>query len=87
MNTATLLFTVYLAAIFAASLLGGWLPRRFQLTHTRTQLIMSLVAGLMLGVAFFHLIPHSALTPPVDVDFTMRWAVMGLVFMLSLIHI
>ncbi|MEL0193067.1 MAG: ZIP family metal transporter [Halieaceae bacterium] len=87
MNTVTLLFTVYLAAIFAASLLGGWLPRRFQLTHTRTQLIMSLVAGLMLGVAFFHLIPHSTLTPPVDVDFTMRWAVMGLVFMLVLLRL
>lgn len=87
MNTTTTLLGFYLAAIFAASLLGGWLPRRFQLTHTRTQLIMSLVAGLMLGVAFFHLIPHSALTPPIDVDFTMLWSVMGLVFMLVLLRL
>ena len=49
----------YAFALFMASWLGGWLPRRYQFTHTQTQLVMSLVAGLMLGVAGFHLIPHS----------------------------
>ena len=49
----------YSTALFVASCIGGWLPRRFALTHVQTQLVMSLVAGLMLGVAGFHLIPHS----------------------------
>lgn len=77
----------YCVAIFMASLLGAWLPRRFHMTHTRTQLVMSLVAGLMLGVAFFHLIPHSAVGGAGGIDFTMAWVVAGLVFMLLLLRL
>ena len=51
MSAAAILLLIYLPAIFAVSMLGGWLPRRFHMTHTRTQLVMSLVAGLMLGGA------------------------------------
>lgn len=87
MTAATVLLVIYVPAIFGASLLGGWLPRRFHMTHTRTQLIMSLVAGLMLGVAFFHLIPHAALTEAASVDFAMAWVMAGLVFMLSLLRL
>lgn len=81
------LLMVYCLAVFAAGLLGGWLPRRFHMTHTRTQLTMSLVAGLMLGVAFFHLIPHAALDGHADIDFAMLWVVAGLVFMLLLLRL
>ena len=84
--TLALLLT-YGVAIFAASLLGAWLPRRFHMTHTRTQLTMSLVAGLMLGVAFFHLIPHSVTSRGSDIDFTMSWVVAGLVFMLLMLRL
>jgi len=81
------LLGLYSLAIFGAGLLGGWLPRRFHMTHTRTQLTMSFVAGLMLGVAFFHLIPHSAMGRGADVDFAMAWVVAGLVFMLLLLRL
>lgn len=56
-----LILAGYSAAIIAASLLGGWLPALVKMTHTRTQLVMSFVAGLMLGVAVYHLLPHALL--------------------------
>ena len=87
MTGAQVLLMIYVPAIFMASVLGGWLPRRFRMTHTRTQLVMSLVAGLMLGVAFFHLIPHAVLADAADVDFAMAWVMAGLVFMLSLLRL
>lgn len=84
---ALTLLVLYSVAVFAASVVGGWLPRRFHMTHTRTQLTMSFVAGLMLGVAFFHLIPHSALGDDANLDFAMGWVVAGLVFMLMLLRL
>ena len=54
-----LLLVIYCFAIALFSLLGGLLPGLVRMTHTRTQLIMSFVSGLMLGVAFYHLVPHS----------------------------
>ncbi len=45
--------------IVLASSLGGWIPTRIALTHTRMQLIISFVGGLMLGIAVFHLLPHA----------------------------
>ena len=50
---------IFSVALLAASLLGSWLPRQIIMTHTRTQMVLSLVSGLMLGVAICHLIPHS----------------------------
>ena len=50
---------LYTAVLVAAVLLGSAMPRVLGLTHTRMQMIMSLVSGLMLGVAIFHLLPHS----------------------------
>ena len=87
MSAAAILLLIYLPAIFAVSMLGGCLPRRFHMTHTRTQLVMSLVAGLMLGVAFFHLIPHAALAKTASIDFAMAWVMAGLVFMLVLLRL
>ena len=48
----TLLLAFYCVVIAAGSLLGGALPSWIQLTHTRRQLIISFVAGLMLGVMY-----------------------------------
>ena len=53
------LLIVYCVLIAVASLFGGSVPQFFKLTHQRIQLILSLVSGVMLGVAFFHLLPHS----------------------------
>jgi zinc and cadmium transporter len=42
-----------------SSLTGGVLPSLIHMTHLRTQLLMSFVSGLMLGIAILHMLPHS----------------------------
>ena len=51
---------LYCVVTAGASLLGGWLPTRYKLSHTRMELVMSFVSGLMLGVGLFHMLPHGA---------------------------
>lgn len=82
----TLLLVVYCVFVVAASLLGGWLPKMLRLTHTRLELMMSLVGGLMLGVALLHLIPHSVEMTG-SLDWTMGAVVIGLLFMFGLIRV
>ncbi|MCB1677841.1 MAG: ZIP family metal transporter [Halioglobus sp.] len=84
----TLLLAVYCLAVTGFSLLGGWLPNRVRMTHTRTQLVMSFVSGLMLGVAFYHLLPHSmALAEgPGAADFSVWWLMVGLIAMFLLLR-
>jgi len=57
MSSSLLVF--YCLVIVIASVFGGWLPSLIRLTHLRTQLLMSFVAGLMLGIAMLHLLPHA----------------------------
>jgi len=54
-----LILLVYCLFITFASLLGGWLPNVIRLGHRHTQMVLSLVSGVMLGVALLHLLPHS----------------------------
>ena len=54
------LLVVYCVFIVTASVLGGWLPSVMRMTHLRTQLLMSFVAGLMLGIAMLHMLPHAS---------------------------
>jgi len=84
-----LLLLAYGAALIAFSLAGGALTQRVAMTHTRTQLAMSLVSGLMLGIAFFHLLPHAILTLGVEHGLTtvMSWLMLGLIVMLLLLRI
>ena len=78
----------YGIALVIFSLVGGALTQRVVMTHTRTQMAMSLVSGLMLGIAFFHLLPHAVLTLGIDQGLTavMSWAMIGLVTMLLLLR-
>ncbi len=87
MSTYTLL-TAYSLAIVLVSLLGGWLPSRIRMTHTGTQVLMSFVAGLMLGVACYHLLPHAIMTLPGEnrVDQAVWWMMMGLLLMFVLLR-
>ncbi len=55
----TNLILLYCAVTVLASLAGGWLPSLIRLTHLRTQLMMSLVSGVMLGVALLHMMPQA----------------------------
>lgn len=54
------LLAVYCILIVTASMMGGWLPSMMRMTHLRTQLLMSFVSGLMLGIAMLHMLPHSS---------------------------
>lgn len=83
--TDTSLLALYGTALFAASLLGSGLPRLFRMTHTRTQIVLSLISGLMLGVALLHLIPH-AFANGQSIDTVMIWTLSGLIFMLLLLR-
>lgn len=58
MTPATLL-VMYCCLIVLASLAGGWLPSLFRLSHLRMQLLMSMVGGMMIGVACLHLLPQA----------------------------
>ncbi len=49
----------YSVGILLFSLLGGFLPLVRRPSHTRLQLYLSLSAGVMLGAAFFHLMPEA----------------------------
>jgi len=87
--SSTLLLIAYCLAIAGFSLIGGLLPSWIRMTHTRTQLVMSLVAGLMLGVAFYHLLPHSLalLGTGGGVDIAVWWLMLGLIVMLLLLRV
>lgn len=75
----------YCSLVTATSLFGGWLPTRFRLTHNTMQYLMSYLGGLMMGVAFLHLLPHS-ISHLGAVDPAMMAATVGLIATLFLIR-
>ena len=84
-----MLLAVYCCAVFVASVGGGRLSEYGAMTHTRTQLVMSLVAGFILGVALFHLLPHALerIPAPGAVNAAMLWVVAGMVAMVVLLRV
>src|SRR5262245_7540927 len=60
MSSPGWLLAVYCAFVLLASLAGGWLPLVVRFTHTKLQLAISFVAGLMLGIALLHFLPEAA---------------------------
>lgn len=83
MNSTYGLLIAYCACVLVASLAGGWLPMLVRLTHTRLQTAISFVAGLMLGMALLHLLPH-AIEQSHSVDFTVEWVLGGFLVMFFL---
>lgn len=83
------LIAIYCVLIAAASMFGGWLPSRIRLTHVRMQFVMSLVSGLMIGVAFLHLLPHAAVHVKSisHIGIAMLTGVLSMFFLLRLFHI
>jgi zinc and cadmium transporter len=53
------LLAVYCVLVLLASLAGGWFLLFIHLTHTRLQIAVSFVAGLMLGIALLHFLPDA----------------------------
>jgi zinc and cadmium transporter len=84
-----LLLTIYCLAIALVSVMGGVLSQRLHMTHTRIQLVMSVVSGLMLGVGFYHLLPHSIaeLGGAQATDTAVWWLMIGLITMLLLLRL
>ena len=79
----------YMVGICVVSLLGGRLSELGKMTHTRTQIVMSLVAGFILGMAVFHLLPHSIerIPGPDSMVVVAGWMVMGMVMMVLLLRV
>ncbi len=84
-SKSLIVLTGYCAAIMAASVGGGWLPSIFRLTHTRMQTMISFVGGLMLGIAVFHLLPHSVHGNN-SIDDSAWWMMAGILTMFLLIR-
>ena len=83
-----LLMAGYAVALVALSLLGGWLPSVL-LTHTRLQGSMSVIAGLVLGIALYQLLPHSLkLFEGEEATGTaLWWTMLGIVFLVLLLRV
>lgn len=77
---------LYSGLIMAASMAGGLAPAMMRFTHRQLHLLMSLVAGLMLGVGVFHLLPHATEKLHFDVHAAAVWLMAGLLGMFFLIR-
>lgn len=80
-----LLLLGYCSAIVLASIGGGWIPSIVRMTHTGMQTVISFVGGLMLGIAVFHLLPHS-LHGRQSPDSVAWWMMAGILTMFLLIR-
>jgi len=79
---------VYCILITVVSVAGGWLPGLIRFTHVRLHALMSLVAGFMLGIACFHMLPHSV-EHGGSLDSAMLYLMIGLLgmfFMVRALH-
>jgi zinc and cadmium transporter len=82
----TVVIAVYSVLVVLSSLLGGFLPAMIHLTHRRMQFLMSGIGGLMLGIGFFHLLPHSLHTS-IGIDRAVVWLMLGLITTFLLIRV
>jgi zinc and cadmium transporter len=76
---------LYCAIIAVASFSGGSIPSFVKLTHRRIQLTISLVSGVMLGVALLHLLPH-AIYKLANVGLALQVCLGGLLFMFFMVR-
>jgi zinc and cadmium transporter len=78
--TPAWLLTVYCVLVLLASLAGGWFLLFIHLTHTRLQIAVSFVAGLMLGIALLHFLPDAD-EQLHSLDLTAKWVLGGFLAM------
>src|SRR3954470_3686959 len=77
------LLAIYCVLVLFASLAGGWLPLIVRFTHTGLQIAISLVAGLMLGIALLHFLPDAS-EQLGSLDRTVTWMLGGFLAMFFL---
>ncbi len=82
------LLLIYCCLIVIASTVGGSLPSLIKLTHRRIQMMLSLVSGVMLGVALLHLLPHAiyVLRSPEQALITCLLGLLFMFFMVRMFH-
>ena len=87
--TPLTLLGIYSVGILTASVLGIWVQSVFRMTHTRVQIAMSFVAGLMIGVAMYHLLPHGyeRIAGEQAIDIAVWWMLVGIVLMALLLRV
>lgn len=87
--TPLALLGVYSVGILAASVIGIWVQSVFRLTHTRIQMAMSFVAGLVIGVAMYHLLPHGfeRISGGHAIEVAVWWMLVGMVLMVLLLRV
>lgn len=88
---STQLLIGYCFLICVASVCGGFVTSLFTLSHTRLQLLISFVGGLMLGVGVLHQLPHAVAVltdepPAVALNWTAAWLMAGLLAMFLLLR-
>ncbi len=76
---------VYCILIAMFSTLGGALPALIKLTHRKTQMILSFVSGVMLGVALLNLLPHAVYVLD-DPTRALTVCLIGLLFMFLMVR-
>ncbi|MFM8378792.1 MAG: ZIP family metal transporter [Planctomycetia bacterium] len=74
----------YLLLIAGAAYAGGSSVAFLSLGHRRMQVLLSLTAGVMLGVGLLHLLPHAYLEFSGHLDTTMAWVLAGFFLMFLL---
>lgn len=77
---------LYAGLIMTASMAGGLAPAMMRFTHRQLHLLMSFVAGLMLGVGVLNLLPHATEKLHYDVHTAAGWLMVGLLGMFFLIR-
>lgn len=75
----------YALLIMTASMAGGLAPAMMRFSHRTLHLLMSFVAGLMLGVGVFIMLPHAAVELS-SIDVAVRWLMGGLLVMFFLMR-
>src|SRR6266480_3541271 len=83
MSSSSRLLALDCLLVLLASLGGGWLPMVVKLTHTRLQMAISFVAGLMLVIALLHFLPDAA-EQLHSLDRTVAWMLGGFLAMFFL---
>lgn len=79
----------YAVGIGVITFVGGKLSEIGKLTENRVHLVTSLVAGFILGIALFHMLPHSFHNIPDDhaIETLVIWVSGGIVTMIVLMRI
>lgn len=83
-TAAPFMLVVGLVVTAAAAWAGGATVALLQLGHRRMQVLLSFTGGVLLGVAFLHLLPHATAAFGGRVDAAAPWVLAGFFFMFLL---